>query len=145
MSASPVEPSAMWIADQGLAISAHRSPEPGRSPAPVPQQTTAHVVLAGDPRKRGTRLLAFGDDPQLLLDPPTASPLNSGNDFHPPCTPPLAALLRTPLRSDTGLGRTRRSPLDAYHSVSTDFTVKVTIGGGERLETLYHHRGILGW
>jgi hypothetical protein len=92
----------------------HTEKAPSRLPAPVPQETTAHVVLASDCREGGTGLLAFGDDPQLLLDPPTSPPLNSGNDFHPPCTPPLAALLRTPLRSDTGLGRTRRFSPDGY-------------------------------
>jgi hypothetical protein len=34
--------------------------------------------------------------------------------IHPPCAPPLAALLRTPLRSDTRVRRTRRFPPDAY-------------------------------
>jgi CheY-like chemotaxis protein len=85
-----------------------------RLSAPVPQQTTAHVVLASDRREAGAGPLAFSHDPQLLLNPPTASPLNSGNDFHPPFAPPLAALLRTPLRPDTRVRRTRRSSPDAY-------------------------------
>jgi hypothetical protein len=36
----------------------------------------------GNLRETGTRLLDFGDDAQLLVNPPVSPPLNAGDDLH---------------------------------------------------------------
>jgi hypothetical protein len=49
---------------------------------PVPQQPAAHIVAPGNFGEAGSRLINFRHNPQLLVQPPAASPLNPSQDFH---------------------------------------------------------------
>jgi len=74
----------------------HRQ-EPGRSirsqgPAtdllpPVPQQPAADLIPTGNMSKARARRFRLRHDPQLILGPPPASPLNPSDDLHPATRP----------------------------------------------------------